>query len=71
MAKGVPKARKGKSMLAWRSRQKPHSIMNPETFEKIKRSAEKKGIGEERATKAAGAAYWRTARAKFKKRKGK
>lgn len=69
MAAGKPKPRRGKSMLAWRSRQKPGSIMSKETFEGIKKSAEKGGIGKERATKAAGAAYWKATRAKFGKRR--
>jgi len=36
MARGIPKARRGKSMLAWRSRQKRGAIMRPSTFRKIK-----------------------------------
>lgn len=51
--RGKPKARKGKGLLAWRSRQKRGAIMKPSTFEKIKEKAKKRyGIGEERAEKS-------------------
>jgi hypothetical protein len=67
--RGKPKARKGKGLLAWRSRQKRGAIMKPSTFAKIMRSAQ---AG--RATnpiKVAGAAYWKTAKAKYRKRRKK
>jgi len=67
MPRGKPKPRKGKDMLAWRSRQKPGSIMKPSTFEKIKRSAAARGADDPEAV--AGAAYWRTVRAKYRKAK--
>lgn len=53
------------TMLKWRRKQKRGAIMKPETFEDIKQSAEARSVGGERAKKIAGAAYWRTARAKF------
>ena len=45
--------------------------MKSSTFEKIKESEEARGLSEERATKAAGATYWRAARKKYKERKKK
>ena len=68
---GKPKPRKGAGLLAWRSRQKVGAIMKPSTFEDIKKSEMERGLSEERATKAAGASYWRSARKKFKERKKK
>jgi len=65
MARGEPEPRKGRNLLAWRSRQKPGAIMKPATFEEIKREA-KKRYGEKRAEKVAGAAYWKTARKKWR-----
>ena len=57
-------------ILQWRKRQPPEKIMRRETFEKIKESAKKRyGIGEERAAKVAGAAYWKTVKAKYRGRK--
>lgn len=70
MAIGRPNPRKGKGMLAWRSRQRRGAIMKPSTFESIKQSMEARGFGEERAAKAAGAAYWAAARKKYRGRKG-
>lgn len=65
--RGVPKPRKGEGLLAWRSRQGRGEIMSPETFEEIKSKAKKRyGIGEERAEKVAGKAYWATAKAKYR-----
>jgi len=72
MARGIPRARKGKGLLPWRSRQERGAIMRPETFEKIKHKAKRRyGIGEERAEKVAGKAYWTTAKAKYRRRKPK
>lgn len=45
--------------------------MKSSTFQDIKRSEEAKGLSEERATKAAGASYWRAARKKYKESKKK
>lgn len=68
--RGKPKPRKGKGLLAWRSRQKPGAIMRPSTFERIKGAAKREyGLGEERAKKVAGKAYWTTVKAKFRKKK--
>ena len=65
MARGKPKPRKGKGLLAWRSRQKPGAIMKPSTFEKIKRKAR----GAYKSPEAvAGATYWKTAKLKFKRK---
>jgi len=69
--RGRPKARKGKGLLAWRSRQKPGAIMKPATFGRIARTAKgkgKKGLSAERRRKIAGSAYWKTARAKYRKK---
>jgi len=71
MARGIPKARRGKSMLAWRSRQKRGAIMRPSTFRKIQRKAARKYGSKKRGTAAAGRAYWTTARAKYRKRRKK
>lgn len=66
--RGKPKPRKGKGLLAWRSRQKRGAIMKLSTFEKIKRKATAAGATNPEAV--AGAAYWATAKAKFRE-KGK
>jgi len=63
MARGKPKPRKGKGMLAWRSRQKRGKIMRPSTFEAIKRKAAAAGATNPEAV--AGKAYWRTAKSKY------
>ena len=65
MAAGKPKPRKGKGLLAWRSRQKPGAIMKPSTFGEIMR-----GGGRSPAA-VAGAAYWQAAKKKYKERKKK
>jgi hypothetical protein len=52
-------------MLAWRRKQRRGAIMKPDTFKKIERSAEAKGLSAESAKKVAGKAYWNTAKAKF------
>ena len=59
--------KKRKGLLAWRRRQKRGAVMKPSTFRKIVRKARRK-YGIKRAKKIAGAAYWRTARAKYRKR---
>jgi len=56
---------KNKKLLKWRKAQKRGAIMKPETFSKIEQAAEDK-YGKERAQKIAGAAYWKTAKAKFR-----
>ncbi len=65
--RGKPKPRKGKDILSWRSRQKSGEIMTPETFEKIKRSAAARGYRNPEAV--AGAAYWKTVKAKYRESK--
>lgn len=68
--RGKPKPRAGSGLADWRSRQKTGAIMKPATFQKIKEKAKARyGIGEERAEKVAGAAYWKAARAKHRKSK--
>ena len=54
-------ARKSK-FLKWRRKQRRGAIMKPSTFKKIARSSPG-------GAKAAGAVYWKIARAKFRKRK--
>ena len=49
----------------WRSKQKPGAIMKPSTFKKIKRKASSSGARDPEAV--AGAAYWKTAKAKYKR----
>jgi len=58
-----------KGLLEWRKKQPRGAIMQPETFAKIRRQALAKGLGEARAEKVAGKAYWTTAESKYKKRK--
>lgn len=55
----------------WRREQGKGAIMKPSTFEEIKKSEEARGLSEERATKAAGSAYWQSAKKKYKERKKK
>lgn len=55
------------ALLAWRRHRKPGSIMRPSTFKAIEESARKRGATNPEAV--AGAAYWRTAKAKFAKAK--
>ena len=70
MPRGTPKPRKGKNLLAWRSRQKPGAIMSPSTFEEIETKAKKRyGISKKRAEKVAGKAYQTTLKAKYRKAK--
>lgn len=64
MPRGKPEPRKGKGLLAWRSRQEPGAIMEPSTFEEIKQKAAAGGARSPEAV--AGAAYWKTAKAKYK-----
>lgn len=46
--------------------------MKPSTFEKIEEYAKNKyGVGEERAKKVAGAAYWGAAKSKYARLKSK
>lgn len=52
-------------LLDWRRRQKPGAIMKPSTFERIKRQAAARGADNPEAV--AGAAYWKTAKAKYRR----
>ena len=54
-------------LRAWRSKQPRGAIMKPGTFNKIKKGAAARGA--RNPEKVAGAAYWRTAKAKFADRK--
>ena len=66
----MPKIKK--EILKWRERQPAGAIMRPETFEKIKKEAKKRyNIGEKRASKIAGKAYWTTVKAKYRRAKKK
>lgn len=53
---------KSKSLLRWRRRQKPGSIMKPSTFRAIERRAAAAGYVNPRAV--AGKAYWTTVKAR-------
>ena len=54
----------------WRSKQPRGAIMKPETFEEIKQEAEHNPkVSNPEAY--AGGAYWKTAKRKYKKSKGK
>jgi len=51
-------------ILAWRRRQKPGKIMKPSTFKEIERKAREAGYDDPKAV--AGAAYWKTVKAKYR-----
>lgn len=57
-----------KALRSWRRKQKRGAIMKPKTFKAIERKARAGGLSKEAAKRVAGKAYWKTARAKFKKR---
>lgn len=54
-------------ILEFRKKQKPGAIMKPSTFQRIVRSAAQRGA--KNPKKVAGAAYWKTVRAKYRKAK--
>ncbi|MEW6215967.1 MAG: hypothetical protein AB1478_12325 [Nitrospirota bacterium] len=56
-----------KDVLSWRRRQPHGAIMRRSTFEKIKRKAARRGATDPQAV--AGAAYWKTVRAKYRGKK--
>jgi hypothetical protein len=58
-----------REILEWRRRQPPSAIMRPETFRKIERKAKEYGATD--PTAVAGAAYWKTVEAKFRRVKHK
>lgn len=58
-----------KGLLKWRSKQGEGKIMKPSTFKSIEKKAAKSGATDPKAV--AGAAYWKTAEAKYKKSKAK
>ena len=68
-AKGREMSKISRKMKRWRRKQKRGAIMQPATFEAIKRKAQEMGYIKPEAV--AGKAYWKTARAKFRKRKNK
>lgn len=55
-----------KKVLRWRERQRKGRIMRPSTFKRIEREARRRGATD--PTAVAGAAYWKTVRAKFRRR---
>jgi len=59
------KRKRPSKLLDWRAKQREGSIMRPSTFKSIEERAEKEGYDDPKAV--AGSAYWRTARAKFRK----
>ena len=65
----ILKAKTSKELRKWRKKQKRGAIMDPGTFKDIEESARESGADDPKAV--AGAAYWRTARKKFKERKKK
>lgn len=60
-------AKISRKMIQWRRKQKPQSIMTTEKFEEIKERAAAGGATNPEAV--AGSSYWKTARAKYLKRK--
>lgn len=60
-------AKMAKKLLRWRRRLRRGAIMTPEKFQEIKRKAAAGGARSPVAV--AGAAYWQTAKAKFRQRK--
>lgn len=57
------KAKITAGLLKWRSKLPRGAIMQPSTFSAIESKAKASGLNNPKA--AAGAAYWRTAKAKF------
>lgn len=55
-----------RKILKWRKKQRRGAIMKPSTFKSIVRKASKK-YGLARARKIAGRAYWRSAKAKYRR----
>ena len=55
---------KSRALKEWRNKQKEGAIMKPSTFKEIEAKA--KASGASNPEKVAGAAYWKTADAKFK-----
>jgi len=57
-------AKESKGLLKWRRGQRPGAIMKPSTFKSIEKKAAQAGATD--PEKVAGAAYWRTAKAKYR-----
>lgn len=62
-------AKTSSALRSWRRRQGRGKIMRTSTFARIKSSAASRGYRNPQAV--AGAAYWKTAKAKFRRRRGK
>ena len=60
-------AKVSRGLKKWRREQPKGAIMKPSTFEKIKKAAAAEGATD--PEKVAGAAYWKTAKAKYRKSK--
>jgi len=61
-------AKVSRKKRTWRRQQKRGAIMQPSTFKRIKEEAKRRyGVGEERAKRIAGKAYWRTVESKYRK----
>ena len=56
-----------KKLLKWRRKQKRGAIMEPSTFAAIEKKAAESGATNPKAV--AGKAYWKTAKAKYRKAK--
>jgi hypothetical protein len=56
-------AKTSEGLREWRAKQSRGAIMKPSTFEEIEKKA--KAAGATDPEKVAGAAYWKTARAKY------
>ena len=54
-------------ILKWRSHQEKGSIMKPETFKEIEKEGDKE-YGKGHGSAVAGAAYWKTVKAKYKEK---
>ena len=65
----MPRKKTTKELREWRKKQKRGAIMKPKTFKKIERKARVAGARNPKAV--AGKAYWKTAEAKYKKKKRK
>jgi hypothetical protein len=63
----LEKTKQSKKLLKWRKKQPEGTIMDPSTFEEIKKKAAATGATDPEAV--AGAAYWKTAKAKYKESK--
>jgi hypothetical protein len=58
-----------RKLLTWRRHQKRGAIMKPSTFKRIAATATRKYGSKAAGEKAAGAAYWASAKAKYRNRR--